>query len=267
YQNFRMQQLNDEIEENNRNLNEINAAKDKFFAIIAHDLKNPFNSIKGFTDLLVENNQNYPADKRLKFLKIIESSTNRVTGLLNNLLIWAKSQSGKIPFTPVNIDLNDEITDIISLFEAQALSKDVSFNLTLISNQKVFADKNMLQTIIRNLVSNAVKFTNQYGTIKISTEDENDFVKIKISDNGVGMAEEKLNELFAVNANNSSLGTANEKGSGLGLVLVKEFIDKNGGKISVKSQINKGTEFCLKLPAVCSEPLKRKKKLKELVKL
>jgi len=243
YQNFKIYELNDEIEKQKNYLEKVNNAKDKFFSIIAHDLKNPFNSIKGFTDLLLENGDIYTEEKKKKFLKIIASSTTKASELLNNLLIWANSQSGKIEFNPEKIDLNDQILNVNSFLEAQALSKDIEIKTHLDSNIFVYADKNMINTILRNLISNAIKFTNEKGIIEITSKENKKEVFVEVKDNGVGISEEDLKHLFSLDFKKSTNGTANEQGSGLGLLLCKEFVEKNDGELTVTSELNKGSVF------------------------
>jgi len=248
FKNYQIRRMNEEIKLQTDNLKLLNSTKDKFFSIIAHDLKNPFNSIKGFTELLIENIASYDEEKRLKFLKIIKGSTTKASDLLNNLLIWANSQSGTIKFNPVKIELVKQVSDVISLVEIQAINKEISIYNNVYHFLYVNADVNMLNTILRNLLSNAIKFTNPEGEIHISSSVKNNFITISIKDNGVGMSADSIENLFNIENKNCSIGTANEQGSGLGLILCKDFIEKNGGQISVKSTLGKGSEFIFSLP-------------------
>jgi PAS domain S-box-containing protein len=236
------------LKESEKKFIELNATKDKLFSIIAHDLRSPFISILGFSELLIANFKNYEAAKSERFLQLINSSTKETLILLDNLLNWAKSQTGQNDFKPKKILWSSVIGEIIELSNLTAKLKDIS----LIQNQsdeiKVFADEYMLKTVLRNLISNAIKFTNPGGNINISAILKQKQVEISISDNGVGMNDETLKKLFDISTNTTSPGTENEKGSGLGLVLCKEFVEKNGGKIWVKSEVGKGSHFKFTLP-------------------
>ncbi|SNR73642.1 Signal transduction histidine kinase [Lutibacter agarilyticus] len=248
FRNFQINKMNDEIQEQRDYLNQLNKTKDKFFSIIAHDLKNPFNSIKGFTELLIDNSGEYEEEKQLKFLKIIKDSTIKASMLLNNLLIWANSQSGNLTYIPKKIELVRQVMDVTSLLEIQAIKKEIEIYNNVDHNLSVKADENMLNTILRNLISNAIKFTNPKGEIRVLSKVQNDMVEISITDNGVGISNEDIENVFNIEVKNTNIGTANEQGSGLGLILCKDFVEKHGGKIWVNSEINVGTEFIFTLP-------------------
>lgn len=248
FKNYQVHKMKDEIHEQSDKLKLLNSTKDKFFSIIAHDLKNPFNSIAGFTDLMIENNEIYDAAKRLKFLKIIKGSTAKVSNLLDNLLIWANSQSGNLKFNPKNINLAQQVSNVVSFLEIQAINKDISISNKVEKNVHVKADENMLDTILRNLISNAIKFTQPKGEIQIYSSLKNDFVEITVKDNGLGISESEIATIFNINEISSTLGTSNEQGSGLGLILCKDFVESHGGKIWVESVANEGSEFKFTLP-------------------
>ncbi len=248
FKNHQISRMHEEIKLQTNNLKLLNDTKDKLFSIIAHDLKNPFNSIRGFTELLIENIAIYDEEKQLKFLKIVKGSTTKASELLNNLLIWANSQSGTLKFNPVKIELIKQIADVISLVEIQAINKEISIFNNVYHNLYVDADENMLNTILRNLLSNAIKFTKTGGEIYISSTVEENFVTVQVKDSGIGMSQETINNLFSIENKVSSIGTANEQGSGLGLILCKDFVEKNGGKIWVESTLNKGSVFMFSLP-------------------
>lgn len=250
FKNHQIKRMNDEIRIQTDNLKKLNNTKDKFFSIIAHDLKNPFNSIKGFTELLIENMGNYDEEKRLKFLKIIKGSTSKASSLLNNLLIWANSQSGNLNFNPKRIEIVKQVSDVISLLEIQAINKEIKIYNNVHHNLYVNADENMLNTILRNLISNAIKFCNQQGSINIISTFDANFIEISIKDNGVGMSKETIDNLFDIENKTSRIGTANEQGSGLGLFLCKEFVEKHGGKIWVESIVNEGSIFKFTIPII-----------------
>lgn len=229
-------------------LKELIATKDKLFSIIAHDLRSPFNSIIGFSELLIENSNDILLEDSEQYIKIINSAAKNTLVLLDNLLNWAKSQTGQLSFNPEKILFSEVVQEIITLSKTIAKSKNITLEYAGTDNLEIFVDVNMLNTVLRNLISNAIKFTNVGGHIKVSAELKQDQVEITISDNGIGINKEKCTELFSITSNTTTLGTADENGSGLGLVLCKEFIQKNNGDIWVESEENKGSNFIFTLP-------------------
>lgn len=248
FKNHQINKLNIEIQTQSDSLKQLNKTKDKLFSIIAHDLRNPFNSIKGFTELLIENFKDYDEEKLLKFLKIIKGSSLKALNLLNNLLLWANNQSGNLNVTTKKIELINEVVDSISVIEIQAINKDIEIINTVENHLFVEADENMLATILRNLISNAIKFTEPKGKVELSAKVIDNFVEVTVKDTGVGISQSDIENLFSIDAQNSSVGTANEKGSGLGLILCKDFVENLGGKIWVQSVVAMGTEFKFTLP-------------------
>ena len=248
FKNRQINRMNDEIWNQRENLRQLNNTKDKLFSIIAHDLKNPFNAIIGFTEFMIEKNSEYDEEKRLKFLNIIKKSAANTSDLLENLLNWANFQRGELEFTPEKIELINEVTNVISLVEVQAINKNIKIENNVESGIYVEADLNMLNTILRNLISNAIKFTEANGEIQISVSINSNFAKITVKDNGVGIAQSNIDNLFSIEVKNPSVGTANELGSGLGLILCKDFVEKHGGKLWVESSVNEGSEFKFTLP-------------------
>ena len=229
-------------------LKELIATKDKLFSIIAHDLRSPFNSIIGFSELLIKNSDDILLEDSEQYSEIINSAAKNTLILLDNLLNWAKSQTGQLRFNPEKILFSEVIQEIIPLSKTIAKSKNIALDYSCTDNLEIFVDVNMLHTVLRNLISNAIKFTNVGGHIKVSAKLKQDHVEITISDNGIGINKEKLTELFSITSNTTRLGTADENGSGLGLVLCKEFIQKNNGDIWVESEENKGSNFIFTLP-------------------
>ncbi|MBC5834321.1 PAS domain S-box protein [Flavobacterium sp. F372] len=229
-------------------LKELIATKDKLFSIVAHDLRSPFNSIIGFSELLIENSNDILLEDSEQYIKIINSSAKNTLILLDNLLNWAKSQTGQLSFNPEKILFSEVAQEIITLSKNIAKSKNIALECSCTDNLEIYVDVNMLNTVLRNLISNAIKFTNVGGHIKVSAASKQDHVEITISDNGIGIPKEKCNELFSIASNTTTLGTADENGSGLGLVLCKEFIQKNNGDIWVESEENKGSNFIFTLP-------------------
>ncbi|WP_111708675.1 sensor histidine kinase [Lutibacter citreus] len=249
FQNITSKKLKEEeLKESEKKLKELNATKDKLFSIIAHDLRSPFNTILGLSNLLANNTQNYDSEKVEKFSSYINSAALNTLTLLDNLLNWAKSQTGQIMFNPVKLNLQPLITHIIEVLNPAAELKNITLKHFQSNGLEVFADQYMLKIIIRNLITNAIKFTNSEGCIEVSALEKNNFIEITVSDNGIGMNKETLNKLFEFQSNETTVGTANEKGSGLGLILCKEFIENQGGKIWVESELGKGSNFKFTLP-------------------
>ena len=237
------------LEENEQRLKESNITKDKFFSIIAHDLKSPFTSIAGLSDLLVSEAQNGRSIENIEnTAKIIQKSSHHAMNLITNLLEWSRSQSGRMTFNPDYFDVTSVIQEELSAFESIARQKQIRINNTIISKTVVYADKYMISSIFRNLISNALKFTNSNGQISISSRLNEVEIFFSVSDTGVGIDTEDLPKLFVIDQNHSTNGTDNEQGTGLGLILCKEFTEKHQGHIWARSEKNKGSEFCFSLP-------------------
>jgi len=231
-------------------LRELNATKDKFFSIIAHDLKNPFNSIIGFSSLLSEQIKNKDFEGIGEFADIIESSSHKVYDLLLNLLEWSRSQTGRIEFNPEYFEMVKLIEVVAELFTDSAQQKSIRIIRKNPHNAIAFADKSMISTVLRNLISNAIKFTNPGGEIAISAQMVKDELMISVSDNGVGIRSDVIEKLFKIEESYTTTGTSKEIGTGLGLILCKEFVEKHGGKIWVESEVGKGSTFSFKIPKV-----------------
>lgn len=234
--------------EQKKQLQELNATKDKFFSIIGHDLRSPFAGIIGFSDFLLKNLKILSVAETDKYVGVINSSVKNTLDLLDNLLLWSKSQTGKISFSPKKIVLASIIREVITASNSIAKIKNISLNLNKADEFDVYADENMLLIILRNLISNAIKFTEMGGHVNISLRSIDKQVEITISDDGVGMSDEIRESLFDISSNVTTIGTADEKGSGLGLVLCKEFVLKHGGSIWVESEEGKGSDFKFTLP-------------------
>jgi ligand-binding sensor domain-containing protein/signal transduction histidine kinase len=239
----------EELQQVNMELNELNATKDKFFSIIAHDIKNPFNSILGFSDLLLNNFTDWTDEKKLQIIRIIYDSSQSLFELLDNLLQWSRSQRGMIEFDPVTMELNQLINGAIYLLKDSAAAKKIEIKTDFLeSGIYLSADIRMIDAIFRNILSNAIKFTYPGGAIQIRTGIHDNYAIAEISDNGMGMSDEIKAKLFRIDAQQTSVGTNDEKGSGLGLILVKEFITKHDGSIEVESTLGKGSTFNIKIP-------------------
>lgn len=247
--------VHDQLMKYTEELTEMNAAKDKFFSIIAHDLKSPFNAIMGFSDILTTDWNEFEEEERQHFIRNINSSAKNTFRLLENLLEWAMAQTGKIAFNPVPVDLSVIANDVIIFLREQAEKKQVRLFTAINYGTVVMADENMLRTVFRNLVSNAVKFSESGGSVRIYSEvisqgePAREMIEVCIADNGIGIPAEQLPLLFRIGEKVRTLGTAQEKGTGLGLILCRELIEKNKGTIRAESVQGKGSKFCFTLPA------------------
>ncbi|MCF8381815.1 MAG: PAS domain S-box protein [Bacteroidales bacterium] len=230
-------------------LDELNNTKDKFFSILAHDLKNPFANLYSLGELLIKNYEVLDEEDKIEGLKKMHKSSAFIYELLENLLTWSRSQRGKIDYNPTNFDLT-KITDInVNLHKIHAESKRITIKSELKEGVQVYGDREMINTVIRNLLNNAVKFTREGGEIIINVAEDKEEVIVNIKDTGVGISEEDQKKLFRLDDKYKSKGTAGESGTGLGLVLCKEFIEKNGGKIWCESRQGEGTTFSFRISA------------------
>ena len=231
-------------------LKELNSTKDKFFSIIAHDLKSPFNGILGFSELLVEQIRNNDYTGIDKYAEIIHKSSLRAINLLTNLMDWSKLQTGRMEFNPEYIEVNALITSVKELLNISADQKSIHIKLNLPNKLIIYTDKFMLETVLRNLISNAIKFTPKKGTVLISVEEKEYEFLFLVEDSGVGIEKKNLEKLFKIDENFSSPGTENETGTGLGLILCNDFIKKHNGKIWVESELEIGSKFYFSIPKV-----------------
>jgi len=231
-------------------LKELNATKDKFFSIIGHDLKNPFHSLRGFNELLINNAEKYSPEKIRYFAQQMYDISNNTFNLLENLLEWSKIQRGEFKPEFVKVNSSETIEEVLMECQPFANSKGINLQISGISYDNISADKEMVKTVLRNLVTNALKFTYSGGVVKILTESLENYVQFTISDNGMGIPPEYVDNLFDIDCNLSKEGTENEKSTGLGLILCKEFVEKHGGKIWAESELEKGSDFKFTIP-VC----------------
>jgi two-component system, sensor histidine kinase and response regulator len=239
-----------ELEGNRQRLNEAIVTKDKFFKIIAHDLKNPVFGIQGLIELLDQNFNEYSSDTKKELIHAIKNAADKIGDLLSNLLNWAKTQDGSIKYEPERINLLDSVKTAIRPLESIAKGKKIQIDIQVKAGCVVYADLFMLTTILRNLISNAIKFTKSQGVIRINSRLTGNFVKIYIKDNGIGMSKETIQRLLRLEEGFSTSGTAGEAGSGLGLILCKEFIELNKGTLFIESVINKGSNFMFTIPII-----------------
>jgi PAS domain S-box-containing protein len=236
------------LKENELELEKLNATKDKFFSIISHDLKSPFTALMGLSTLLLEEHKLQSDDQREKIISFISEASKKTFRLLENLLAWARSQSGQLVPTQSKENLRLLLQEITDLLSSTAQNKKISLKNTVNDDIWVWVDSNILNTIIRNLISNSIKYTPEFGNITLSTGIKDGFAEVAISDTGVGFDDSLLNTMFKIGENISTPGTNNETGTGLGLILCKDFVEKLGGQIWAKSEIGKGSIFYFTIP-------------------
>jgi len=230
-------------------LNELNATKDKFFSIIGHDLRTPFQAIIGFSELLKNEKGEFYTDRMRNIVNRIHNAGKNTSELLSNLLEWSRSQTGSIEYNPEKFLLKTIFDNEIDILIISASKKGISISVNSPGSMEVFADKNMVSTVIRNLISNAIKFTPENGNIRIYSEDKGEFIETTVADSGVGIDNNFLDKIFDIDFKTSTLGTNSETGTGLGLILCKEFIEKNNGNIFVQSVPGEGSSFIFTLPS------------------
>lgn len=238
----------EKIIESEKRLKDLNRTKDKFFSIIAHDLKSPFNIILGYSDLLKSEYDQLEPDQRKKLINSIDESSKNAFDLVENLLLWANSQRDNIKLSIEPLNLKKLIVESIEVHQPAAENKNINIEINVPHQLNIHADIFTLRTIIANLFNNAIKFSYKKGNIKISAKQTDDAIEICIVDNGIGIPAEILPKLFKIDENVSTLGTENEKGTGLGLLLCKEFVDKYSGKIWAESELDKGAKFYFTIP-------------------
>ena len=242
--------LMEQVEQNQLELQELNASKDKFFSIIAHDLKGPLSGATALLDLVLKDLDNLTIDEFKEYFILVHEYISGTYKLLENLLSWARLQKGSMPNNPDLFSLHYAINNSIELLKGNADQKGISIKLEMDSELMVYADSNMIFTVIRNLLSNAIKFTPENGEITIFAHilDDNRVI-CGIQDNGIGMSDDDKLKLFKIGVHHTTLGTKNEKGTGLGLLLCKELVEKSGGQIWVDSEIGVGTSFNFTIPS------------------
>ncbi len=245
---IRYKKVIEELEENKHKLNTLNASKDRFFTIIAHDLRSPVSALSVFSDQLISNFDTLDKQELIEYLKVIQGTSKSLFDLLENLLLWAGFQVNRINFNKVNIDLYETVISIEMLLQVALQQKNIAFENDIQKETIVFADIDMVSTILRNLVSNALKFTPSGGNISVFSETDDDFIIVSVKDNGVGILDDDMLKIFKIDEQISNTGTLGEKGTGLGLLLCKEMVEKNGGEIWADSIPGHGTTFSFTLP-------------------
>ncbi len=246
---LQLEAVNKQLKESEEELRNQIITKDKFFSIIAHDLRSPFSALLSFSEFLRDDINDLTRDEIVMFADKINEAARNVFALLENLLQWSRIQTGKIHYEPHEFKLRERAERVISLLSNNAGNKDLFIINEIPTDAIVFADEDMISSVLQNLISNAIKFTRPGGKITLKAEKEDSFYKVSVIDTGVGIKEEDLPKLFRVDIQHTTYGTNEEKGSGLGLVICKEMIEKNGGTISVESRVGEGTTFAFTLPA------------------
>ena len=247
-QNLQISQANEALRKSEKNLMELNATKDKFFSIISHDLKNPFASLLSISELMVDNFEETDREDHKAGFRKMNQSVKHLLDLLENLLTWSRSQRGRIKYDPVRFNLSNVIQENINLHKLLAERKGIMLLSPDQEDIYAYGDRDMVNSVIRNLMTNAVKFTDSNKKVEVKLSPKDEAVEISVVDEGIGIAEENMSRLFRIDEKFKSTGTAGEKGTGLGLIICREFVEKNGGEIKVKSKPGEGTTFSFTLP-------------------
>ena len=248
HQNDELRATNERLAQSEQYLRQTNATKDKFFSIISHDLKSPLNSLTGFLQILDIQVDVFSPEELKAFAKDINKSVKNLLDLLDNLLLWSRSQTGTIEYVPQSLNLSEAVADNLNLMHAAAQKKGVRLQADPDGNLRVYADQNMLNSVLRNLLSNAIKFTPSGGSVVVGASARGGHVEVSVRDNGIGMSPSALEHLFRLDAYHTTPGTDAEKGNGLGLILCQEFVEKNGGTLRVESTKGQGTTFRFTVP-------------------
>jgi len=238
----------EQLKDLNQQLREANTSKDRFFSIISHDLRGPFSALLGFSETVITCIDEYSKEKIKENMLRIRTSSEAIYTLLENLLAWSRLQQDMLEYYPGEISLDELTEDSIYLFEPGAEQKQITLRSVVQKNTTAYADSNMIDTVFRNLISNALKFTHSGDTIEVSATQTGDHVEIAVSDSGIGISREDIPKLFQIDTQYTNVGTAGEKGTGLGLSLCKDLIEKNGGRIWIESEVGTGTTFKFTLP-------------------
>jgi signal transduction histidine kinase len=246
HKNYTLERL--KAEKGEIRLHQLNIDKDRFISILGHDLKNPFNNILGFSEILTNEIESLSKNEIKEMASNINKSAQITSKLLEDILMWTRTQQGSILFNPKKLNVADICKNVIEVLNPAALVKGIAISYTNEDQMSVSADKDMVKTILLNLVSNAIKFTHDGGVVNISAERKDSRVIISVSDNGIGILPENIAKLFDISEVLTTKGTAGESGTGLGLLLCKEFVEKHGGKIWVESEVGSGSDFKFTLP-------------------
>jgi len=247
-----------ELEQQNEELQKLNLNKNKFFSIISHDIKSPLNAVIMFSKLLMEQKENISVDEPKQLVELLYDASKNVYDFIDKLLLWSKVQMERVDYNPELHSIKELILNTISILSNYAERK----NITIINNAntdiETYVDKEMIMLVLRNLISNAIKFTKSGGKVEITVIDKNDFIEISISDSGIGIDESNLAKLFRLDSQYRRVGTDEESGTGLGLILCKDFIDKHNGEIRAESKENQGSTFTFTLPSKSTSGVSKK---------
>lgn len=222
--------------------------KDKFFSMISHDLRNPFNTVLMLSEILAEHSDAYNQQQIKKYAGRLRDAANTFSGLLTNLLDWSLFQRGGMTYTPCQFDLQEVASRNATLLASIAAEKQISLENLIQETTPVYGDEKMIDTVVRNLLSNALKFTNTEGHVEISAALKDDMIEVAVSDTGIGIDQQHIAKLFRIETTHKQIGTAGEQGTGLGLILCKDFVEKNGGRIWVESEAGNGSIFKFIVP-------------------
>ena len=236
------------IIELNKKVMKDSVEKDKFFSIISHDLMNPFNALLGFSQMLTVSAKNGDQEDCVEYSLIVHQSTKRILNLLQNLLVWSRMQNGKMKYTPKSVRIDELVSNTMMIIAPIAQNKEIKLDWNVNSDIIATIDPNMIGSVLQNLVTNAIKFTEKGGSVNVQAYTESNLLNFSVTDTGVGMDENRLNKLFKIDKSSSSRGTDDEVGTGLGLIICKEFVEAHQGKIWVESTLGKGSRFCFAIP-------------------
>jgi signal transduction histidine kinase len=248
FTHLELKRARDTINKQNAELKHLNDGKDRFFSIIAHDMRNPFSILMGFSNILHMRYDTMNDAKRKEYIAVLNTTCERVVNFLENLLKWGRVQLNKLEINPQKISLKKIFDDNILLLKENANQKNIELKTEISGECYAYADHEMIDLVVRNLISNALKFTGSGGIILLEARITEESTEVKVSDNGVGINETDMKKLFRIDGNHTTTGTANERGTGLGLILCREFIEKNGGKIRVESKPDIGSAFIFTIP-------------------
>jgi len=245
YKNARFQKS---IVDLNKKVTKDSIEKDKFFSIIGHDLMNPFNALLGFNEILIEAIRKDDKEESIEYSEIIRQSSRRILDLLQNLLVWSRMQNGTMKYVPTEVKIDELVSDTMIIMVPIAKNKEIRIDWVIESTLVAILDYNMISSVLQNLITNAIKFTQKGGQIVVKSFIDNNYLNFIVSDTGIGISEKHMDELFRLDKSTSSRGTNDEVGTGLGLIICKEFIEKHKGKIWVESVLGEGSRFCFSIP-------------------
>ncbi len=245
---FSLEEEKEKISKQKKELEAINATKDKFFTIIAHDLKNPFSTVIGISDLLLNRKDQFSQEQSIEFINQINRYSRSAFNLLENLLQWARSQTGSLKISFKRANISQLVGEVLDLLEVNAQQSEITIDISINSDLHGYIDVDMIKTVIRNLISNSLKFTPKNGKIGVRAIEDGDMIQVEVSDNGKGIEPNLLNQLFRIEMKQDLIQEEGKQGTGLGLIICKEFVLKNGGDIWVESKLNEGTTFFFTIP-------------------